>query len=60
MNYYYCYPHRRKPHRKDSQASGESEEDEPPLLRAISIDQDPEGNGGSPDSAVEIFDMDSG
>jgi len=53
-----------KPRRKDSRASGESEEDEPVLLRAISFDQDGEENeavdGDGIDGNVEMFDIDSG
>ncbi|CAL8077876.1 unnamed protein product [Orchesella dallaii] len=53
-----------KSKRKDSRASGESEDDEPVLLRAISFDQDGEGNeatdGDGIDGNVEMFEIDSG
>jgi hypothetical protein len=39
--------------RKDSRASGESEEDEPVLLRAISFDQDGDALEGTDDDTVD-------
>ena len=52
-----------KSKRKDSRGSGESEEDEPALLRAISFDQDGDPldstDGDIPEN-LEIFDIDSG
>lgn len=61
FGYFLCF---RKSKRKDSRASGESEDDEPVLLRAISFDQDgeaPEGTEGDTiDSHAEMFDIDSG
>lgn len=55
--------HFRKSKRKDSRASGESEDDEPVLLRAISFDQDGEGNLGADGDGLDgnhIFETDSG
>ena len=52
-----------KSKRKDSRASGESEEDEPAILRAISYDPDGEADdteGDNTDSNLEMFDIDSG
>jgi len=53
-----------KSNRKDSRASGESEEDEPVLLRAISFDQDGDALESQDDDTVDAniddLDIDSG